>query len=255
MRSNPNAMPPCGGAPARSPSRRNPKRRLRGGLVDAEQRENPRLQGRIGDADAAAAKLHAVEHHVVGEGAGLLRRGVEWRDVLGVRRRERVVHRLQRAGVRRSRSNSGKSVTHRKRSAAGRDEVEPPGDLLANAVERRARTRVGGGDEQHEVALGEAASRRAAAPAGRNFAGPDPRAYPDVNFSRRSPHAPGGPRNRLELIHLLARQRGAPGHANAAHPPPAAIAALAMPKSASRKVSVASKICEAVARTSGLSLP
>jgi hypothetical protein len=31
----PKAMPPCGGAPARSPSSRNPKRRSRGLFVDA----------------------------------------------------------------------------------------------------------------------------------------------------------------------------------------------------------------------------
>ena len=40
IRSNPNAMPPCGGAPARSPSSRNPNRARRRRFVDAEQRKD-----------------------------------------------------------------------------------------------------------------------------------------------------------------------------------------------------------------------
>src|SRR5258708_401982 len=51
--------------------------RLRGCFIDAEQREDPRLDVRVADADAAATQLRAVEDAVVGLSAGLLRRALE----------------------------------------------------------------------------------------------------------------------------------------------------------------------------------
>ena len=46
MRSRPSAMPPCGGVPYSSASRKKPKRELRLLLADVEQREDPALHRR-----------------------------------------------------------------------------------------------------------------------------------------------------------------------------------------------------------------
>ena len=61
-------------------------------LLHAEQSEDFALNGLIMDSDRAAAKLIAVEHQVIGEGADLRRIRVHERQVLGVRAGEGVMH-------------------------------------------------------------------------------------------------------------------------------------------------------------------
>ncbi len=117
MRSSPSAMPPCGGVPYASASRKKPKRVPRLLVADAEELEDPGLQRRVVDPDAAAANLAAVQHEVVGLGPapapGRSRAGAmssSTGDVNGwCRRRSGPA-----PGPTRS---SGKSVTHRKRHA------------------------------------------------------------------------------------------------------------------------------------------
>ncbi len=70
-------MPPCGGVPYSSASRKNPKRSLRLLVGDAEQPEDQPLQRLIVDSDAAAADLAAVQHQVVGPRARPSRLGFE----------------------------------------------------------------------------------------------------------------------------------------------------------------------------------
>ena len=71
---------------------------LRDLLADAEQPEDPALQSGIGDAEASAAQLGAVEHHVVRQRPRPLGSGIEEMQIVGVGRGERVVDRRQRAG-------------------------------------------------------------------------------------------------------------------------------------------------------------
>ena len=67
---------------------------LRRGVVDAEQREDARLQRGIADADAAAAELEPVVART-SYASARARSGarLEQRDVVGVRRGERMMHR------------------------------------------------------------------------------------------------------------------------------------------------------------------
>src|SRR5471032_267679 len=78
IRSRPRAMPPCGGVPYSSASRKKPKR----SFVDSH---------------AAAADFGSVEHQVVGLRAHLARLALELVPVLVVRRGERMVHRVPAA--------------------------------------------------------------------------------------------------------------------------------------------------------------
>ena len=64
-------MPPCGGVPYESASRKKPKRSLRLLVGQRQELEDLRLQRRVVDPDAAAADLVAVQHQVVGLGAHL----------------------------------------------------------------------------------------------------------------------------------------------------------------------------------------
>ena len=59
-------MPPCGGVPYSSASRKNPKRSLRLLVRDPQQLEDQPLQRLVVDSDAAAGDLAAVQHEVVG---------------------------------------------------------------------------------------------------------------------------------------------------------------------------------------------
>ena len=70
-------------------------------LVDAQQPEDLLLLLLVVDSDGAAAGLRAVDHQVVGLGAGASRFIFEQIEILGPRRRERVVQRIGR-GRRRS---------------------------------------------------------------------------------------------------------------------------------------------------------
>ena len=84
-------MPPCGGAPLRRALEQEAELLL--GLLgrQAQQGEDLGLDHRVVAADRAAAGLLAVDHQVVRLGPDLGRVGVEQRQVLGQRHRERVV--------------------------------------------------------------------------------------------------------------------------------------------------------------------
>ena len=61
----------------------------------AERFEHLCLQFGIEDTDRPSADFHAVDDEVVGVGPDFSRIGVEQADVFGIRRRERVVHRVE----------------------------------------------------------------------------------------------------------------------------------------------------------------
>ncbi len=62
-------MPPCGGVPYSSASRKNPKRDLASSSRHAEGAEDLALHVLPVDTDGARAQFGAVEHDVVGERA------------------------------------------------------------------------------------------------------------------------------------------------------------------------------------------
>ena len=66
MRSSPNAMPPCGGAPSRNARSIWPNIVLLLLFVHAEHAEHFRLQIRLVNSNAAAADFDAVQDDVVG---------------------------------------------------------------------------------------------------------------------------------------------------------------------------------------------
>ncbi len=101
MRSRPNAMPPCGGAPYCSASSRKPNFRRWSSGADLQRGEHLCLHVRAVDAHRAAADLPAVQDDVVGLGeraAGIVREELLV-AVLG--RGERVVARAPGARARR----------------------------------------------------------------------------------------------------------------------------------------------------------
>ena len=59
-------MPPCGGVPYSSASRKKPNRAFASSSDDPQQPEDQALQPLVVDPDAAAGDLAAVEHEVVG---------------------------------------------------------------------------------------------------------------------------------------------------------------------------------------------
>ncbi len=65
---------------------------LRVFVGQAEKMEHLVLKFGIVDTDAAAAKFVAIDNHVVGRGANFARCRFEFVDVIGIWRRERVVH-------------------------------------------------------------------------------------------------------------------------------------------------------------------
>ena len=91
-RSQPKAMPPCGGAPNLKPSRRKPNFVCGVCLVQAHQLEDPFLDVALVDTDGAAADFVAVADDVVGVGQGRFRVLVEGVHELGLGRGEGVVH-------------------------------------------------------------------------------------------------------------------------------------------------------------------
>ena len=101
MRSSPSAMPPCGGVPYSSASRKKPKRSLASSSRHAQRAEDLRLHILAMDTDGARAKLRAVQHDVVrqrahralvvGQPAGL--------DVVLVRRSEGMVRGIPGLGL------------------------------------------------------------------------------------------------------------------------------------------------------------
>jgi hypothetical protein len=154
IRSKPSAIPPCGGAPARKRLEQEAEPRLRVGVVDAEQREDLRLLRGVADADAPAAELGAVEHHVVRPGPRPPRSRRQMPHVVGLRRGERVVHRGERASLRVALEH--REVDHpEKLERPRRDQVSRPRDLLPHAVEGGARHVVRPGDDDREVTVGE----------------------------------------------------------------------------------------------------
>ena len=93
MRSSPNAMPPCGGAPYWSASSRKPNFAPRLLLADPERTEHLRLHFAAVDPDRTAADLPAVEHDVVRLGDRRARVGLDEALVAVLRTGERMVHR------------------------------------------------------------------------------------------------------------------------------------------------------------------
>ena len=163
-------MPPCGGVPYSSASRKKPNRALRVLVRDAEQAEHLPLHVGAMDSDAAAGDLRAVERQVVRAGAHALRRRLEQRHVLRPRRRERMVHRVPALLVRRSTRSSGNSVTQTKRKSsarAGSAAFATMQPQLARA--RRATSAVSPAAKQQQVAVARRRPRRTPA---RNAASP-----------------------------------------------------------------------------------
>ena len=66
---------------------------------ETEQIEHPGLDGLVVDPDGAATDFDAVDDHVVGVCADRTGVGVDEVEVVGLRRGERVVHRVEAAGV------------------------------------------------------------------------------------------------------------------------------------------------------------
>ena len=93
MRSQPNAMPPCGGAPYLNASSRKPNFSRASLLGDAHHLEDALLDVLAVDTDRPATDLVAVADDVVGVGQRRAGVGVERVEALGLRRGERVVHR------------------------------------------------------------------------------------------------------------------------------------------------------------------
>src|SRR5215203_1113085 len=62
--------------------------------ANVEQREDPALQRGVMDANAAAADFAAVQHEIVGLCAGGTWLALHLREILVVRRGERMVHRV-----------------------------------------------------------------------------------------------------------------------------------------------------------------
>ena len=92
MRSIPNAIPPCGGAPIASASSRKPNFAALLLRRDAEQVEDARLELGLVDPERAAAELVPVHDEVVGVARARARVVVEQRLRLRRRPRERMVH-------------------------------------------------------------------------------------------------------------------------------------------------------------------
>ena len=99
MRSRPNAMPPCGGAPCLSASIRKPNRSSALARVDAERLEHAVLHLGAVDPDAAAAQLRPVQHEVVRARPRGRRLRLEQLQRLVGRRGERMVQRVPAALV------------------------------------------------------------------------------------------------------------------------------------------------------------
>ena len=98
-RSMPTANPAWGGAPYRKAPSRNPKRDCGLLVVDAQHGEDPALDVRPVDPDAARAQLPPVEHQVVGLGPHRGRIGLEPVEVVGMGHGEGMVGGHRMAGL------------------------------------------------------------------------------------------------------------------------------------------------------------
>ena len=91
-RSNPNAIPPCGGAPNSNASIRNPNCFLRFFFRKAKVVEHHLLCRPIVDTNGSATYFSSVDHHVVSIRADVARLTIQQFYILGFWRCERVVH-------------------------------------------------------------------------------------------------------------------------------------------------------------------
>ena len=89
-RSNPSAMPPCGGAPFRSAPRKNPNFSCASSGV-RPQGEDLGLDDRVVTADGPSAAFLAVDDQVIRLGPHLGRLGVKQMQVFKEGHRERMV--------------------------------------------------------------------------------------------------------------------------------------------------------------------
>ena len=160
-RSQPKAMPPCGGAPNWKASRRKPNFSWASCVGQAHDPEDPLLHVAPVDTDRAAADLVAVADHVVGVGERRPRVGVEGVEELGLRRGERVVDGRPRTSAHRDvtgRDGIRRRLEQRRvddpEEAPRRlvDEAAAPADLQARGAEERAGRLGGAGGEEHAVA-------------------------------------------------------------------------------------------------------
>ena len=142
MRSQPNAMPPCGGGPYANASSRKPNFSCASSGAQPHDVEHALLHVAAVDTDRAAADLVAVADDVVGVGERVARVLLEPVDPLRLRRGERVVHRGPGArahrdvGARRTASNIGASTTQTNAQRVLVDQAAPPADLEPGGTEQ-----------------------------------------------------------------------------------------------------------------------
>ena len=99
MRSMPPAQPPCGGTPYSKASSRKPNLRCASSASMPSAASTRCWIAGVGDADAAAADLAAVDDEVVGARSHRERVGLEEVEIVGVDHRERVMRGADLAGL------------------------------------------------------------------------------------------------------------------------------------------------------------
>ena len=165
MRSRPSAMPPCGGVPYSSASRKKPNRSFASSSVMPSSLKIRALQRRVVDTDAAAADLAAVQHEVV----GLARAPRPDRSRAGpTSSSSGEVNGWCIESQRCSssfHSNSGKSTTQRNSNCVGIEQVLLLRDAAAAAAPSSFDVAVGWPGRHQQQIVG-AARRRARAPRG-----------------------------------------------------------------------------------------
>ena len=218
MRSRPRAMPPCGGVPYSSDSRKKPNRSFASSSLMPRQREHPALERRVVDADAAAADLAAVEHEVVRlreharrDASSSRSMSASTGDVNGwciaTQRCSSVFH-----------SSSGKSVTHVKANSSALSQPR------LFATDRRSWPSTmevaSAGPQARSSRSARAGAGRVEGRADRRLAGRLQRgALNRLAAAARPDQAARAQRLRFlgQRVELLARGAGAAGHDDAAH--------------------------------------
>ncbi len=152
IRSKPNAMPPCGGAPARSASSRNPKR---SSAVSASMPS--RMNTRRCSAGSLMRMLpppSSVPFSTTSYASARTLAGRESsrREIVRMRRREWMMHRPSASGLRLAREQW--KISHPQENARVlRHERQPLRHILTHAIQRWIRHVIGPGDQQTQLAL------------------------------------------------------------------------------------------------------
>src|SRR5688572_15111898 len=187
--------------------------RLRHSVVYTEQTENPALQRRIVDANAASAQLSAVEHDVIGKSTNFLRLAVEKPEILRVGSGEWMMYRAQRSVLLANEHRKVRDPEKRPRPRA--DHLEACGDVLSDAVEGRIAHVLGTRNEEAKHTLLE--SELLAGSFGQKLR----RGSFDSTGSSLEPYETTSARrfrDRLDVVHLLARERCTARNSDASHP-------------------------------------